>query len=202
MSENVKMTRDDDARLLRLINATVSHKNTISKTEFGHFQPLFVKHNVPDDTATDKEINDYDEHVDNLRSLSSEWCMRISPYHEVHIVNDHDEEDVLETLPPITTRVPTLNESAGDHAGILIDALMNGHDRTDAYRDLVSPAAARVTAVMNAGIDTASVKKTQEVFDKHVNRIEGNSSEEAGEEEVIQDSESEIKNAMADAEWS
>ena len=188
----------DDANLLFALDASIKDKNTLTTHEFSKFAPLFNKEN-----AILKPIHECDgeelKRIDVLRGLSTEYHQRVSPYHDVVIVDD--KKEVVTTIPPAFHKFKSLTDhmSAAD-AGTITDALMNSIARDSPISTRVSDIADLMQRYIQSGVDVDELKLAQADFEKKAGVIESGGQDSPTEtKEVGQD---DVNDALDGAQWS
>lgn len=138
------------AKLDHTLDAAVQARNTLTLSEFRNYVPLFKidGREVLGDAA--------------YEVLAKEYFTTITPYHPVHIVNNHDRSEVIFVLPPIFNKVSCVTE-LGEVGADAVTAFHNAHEQADDFNIKKSNYTSLLIDVFNAAQNSAQSEETKQL---------------------------------------
>ena len=139
--------------MLKQLKEIEKKNNTIPISEFNHkYRPLFVK----------KELALLSE--DKKEEMAKEYATRISAYSPVEIVTDGPDPQIIMTLPPMFSRISSLNE-LGSQVPMVMDHFNNA--MKSGNKNPLSLEPEKVKGVMDVVVQKAGNMKAQESFNQY-----------------------------------
>ena len=136
---------------MKVLNARLRERNTITMGEFEQFVPLFTKQeNVSDNVD-----------IDELCVL---FKQRFSLYEKIYIVESmHTKDEPILILPPMFRAIDPINNDKHDLSSIT-SALDTAFRVNDDFKIKRNNATARVLKALNVVKDTEDIKRMQEEY--------------------------------------
>lgn len=144
---------EEVAKLHRLLDKSIRHRNTMSLRDFQQYEILFRKDGP--DILGDAEYAE----------LCNDYVSKISIYHPVYIVNE--DHQVVMTLPAIFNKVNSISDM-GLNGSQLVDAFSNAHmggDDFDRRKQAYSAYMAKAfNMVQNKEAQQQNIQMNQELY--------------------------------------
>lgn len=144
--------------LERELNKLTKEKNRVSLTEFSRYLPLFRKDWNDEITA------------DQYHILCEDWSKRVSIFDKVEIVRDYVDEsgnyNVVFTLPPMFTRVNSLNDG-NEKADTIVTIFDNALTRNSPLRTDVEEALDLIKKAVNVAQSATKDRLQHAVVEYH-----------------------------------
>lgn len=154
-------------KMVETFDDALKSRNRITMREFSRYIPLFLKDG----------ISKVGEHM--YVELSNAWNMRVSLYHPVDIVeHDGPGAEVLLTLPPVFTKLNSLNEGGKN----MTDAV-NFFNNAIARDNVLSDSSERATMTIIKCLDIINNEAELKAKKEEAEEIEKQSLVKLGKEE-------------------